>query len=98
MTVTCRTSARPPARSPGSGSGTFFNFDPNGGTNFLLPVTVNVADTNIDFQFDQPCATQQPTGSPGLTSQVNFYVLNAAGTIIASGTNNNVANQEPRSS
>ena len=79
----------------GVGTGTFMNFDPTG-TSLLLPVTVNVANTSIDFQFDQPWATQEPTGSPGPTSQVNFYVLSSTGTVIASGTNNNVATQEPQ--
>ena len=79
----------------GLGTGTFMNFNPSG-TSLLLPITVNVANTNIDFQFDQPWATQEPTGSPGPTSQVNFYVLDGAGNIIASGTNNNVATQEPQ--
>jgi len=80
----------------GVGTGTFMNFDPSGGTNLLLPITVNEANTNIDFQFDQPWATQEPTGSPGPTSQVDFYVLDGAGKVIASGTNNNVATQEPQ--
>ena len=79
----------------GLGTGTFMNFNPSG-TSLLLPITVNVANTNINFQFDQPWATQEPTGSPGPTSQLNFYVLDAAGTIIASGTNNNVATEEPQ--
>ena len=60
------------------------NFNPSG-TSLLLPITVNVANTSIDFQFDQPWATQEPTGSPGPTSQVNFYVLDATGNIVASG-------------
>ncbi len=80
----------------GVGTGTFMNFDPSGGTNLLLPITVNEANTSINFQFDQPWETQEPTGSPGPTSQVDFYVLNAAGTIIASGTNNNVATGVPQ--
>ena len=79
----------------GVGTGTFMNFNPSG-TSLLLPITVNVADTSINFQFDQPWETQEPTGSPGPTSQLNFYVLDSSGNIIASGTNNNVATQEPQ--
>ena len=71
------------------------NFNPSG-TSLLLPITVNVPDTNINFQFDQPWATQEPMGSPGPTSQLNFYVLDGNGNIIASGTNDNVATQEPQ--
>jgi len=80
----------------GAGTGTFMNFDPNGGTALTLPVTVNVPNTNIVFQFDQPFQTQEPAGSPGVvTSQLNFYVLSSTGTVIASGTTNNVATQQP---
>ena len=77
------------------GTGTFMNFNPSG-TSLLLPITVNEANTSINFQFDQPWKTQEPMGSPGPTSQVDFYVLNAAGTIIASGTNNSVATGVPQ--
>src|SRR5208282_5662067 len=73
----------------GVGTGTFMNFNPSG-TSLLLPITVNVPNTNIDFQFDQPWASQEPMGSPGPTSQLNFYVLDGSGNIIASGTDDNV--------
>ena len=63
-TATCRPSAESTAPSPAWAAGTFMNFDGNGGTSLLLPVTVNVANTIIDFQFDQPWATQEPAGSP----------------------------------
>src|SRR5271157_1579314 len=79
----------------GVGTGTFMNFNPSG-TSLLLPITVNVPNTNIDFQFDQPWASQEPMGSPGPTSQLNFYVLDGSGNIIASGTDDNVAMQEPQ--
>ena len=71
------------------GSGVYQNFDGTGATQTLqLPISVNVAGTSIVFQFDQPFNTQQPAGSPNVvTSQVNFYVLKADGTIEASGTN-----------
>ena len=35
-------------------------------------------------------------GSPGPSSQINFYVLNAAGTVIASGVNNITATSDPQ--
>src|SRR5271157_2394160 len=79
----------------GVGTGTFMNFNPSG-TSLLLPITVNVPNTNIDFQFDQPWASQEPMGSPGPTSRLNFYVLDGSGNIIASGTDDNVAMQEPQ--
>ena len=37
---------RQPAPSTGLGTGTFQNFDGNGGTSLLLPITVNVANTS----------------------------------------------------
>ena len=63
------------------GSGTYQNFDGSGRTQTLqLPITVNVANTTIVFQFDQPFNTQQPAGSPNVvTSQVNFYILDSDG-------------------
>jgi hypothetical protein len=85
---------------PGVGTGTFMNFNPGAGTNLLLPITTGIANANIIFQFDQPFATQQPAGSTAtVSSEVNFYVLSIAAdgtaTVVASGTNNNVATQEP---
>jgi hypothetical protein len=84
----------------GIGTGTFMNFNPSGGTNLELPITVSSLTgstlANLVFEFDQPFQTQEPAGAPGVvTSQVNIYILNSAGTIVASGTNNNVAIQEP---
>ncbi len=79
-------------------TGTFMNFNPSG-TSLLLPITVNVANTSIDFQFDQPWASQEPMGSPGPTSQVNFYVVDANGNLVTGvtgGTDNNVALHEPQ--
>lgn len=80
----------------GLGSGRFMNFDPTGGTNMLLPITTDGANAVISFQFDQPYKTQQPANSTAsVTSQVNFYVLDANGNIVAQGTDNNVATQSP---
>ncbi len=78
----------------GVGSGTFMNFNPNGGTTTLLPITISgTSQTNpasFDFQFDQPWYT-----SNGVTSQMNMYILNSSGTVVASGTNDNTATQQP---
>jgi large repetitive protein len=80
----------------GLGNGTFMNFDPNGGTNFLLPITTGIANASISFEYDQPYGAQEPAGSTAaVTSNVNFYVLNAAGTIVATGNTNNVATNAP---
>ncbi|HWE38007.1 MAG TPA: Ig-like domain-containing protein [Isosphaeraceae bacterium] len=81
----------------GLGSGTFMNFDPNGGTNPLLPVTVNTTTANGDFlemQFDQPFYS-----SNGVTSHVNMYLLDSTGKIVSPvGTDanqDNIASQLP---
>jgi hypothetical protein len=91
---------------PRIGSGTFMNFNPNGGTNLLLQITVHgpgvTADNpgaEISFQYDQPFATQQPMGSTGMvTSNLNIYVLDATTGAVVVGPDqneNNVAHQEP---
>ena len=81
----------------GIGTGTFMNFNPNGGTTLQLPITTNGANAQIIFEYDQPFQTQEPAGSPGVvTSNVDIYILNAAtGAVVATGNNNNVAMHEP---
>jgi large repetitive protein len=80
----------------GVGTGTFQNFSPSGAANMLLPITTGINNANLIFEFDQPFQTQEPAGSTGVvTSQVNIYIINSSGTVVASGTNNNVAMQEP---
>ncbi len=80
------------------GSGTFMNFNPNGGTNVELPITTDGSNAVIDFQYDQPFETQEPAGSPGtVTSNVDIYILDSAGNVVvgANLNNNNVATQQP---
>lgn len=78
------------------GSGRFMNFAPSGAPVTQLPITVSTANTVLTMQFDQPFFTQQPTGSTNdVTSEVDFYVLDASGNIVASGTQNNMAVHEP---
>ncbi len=82
----------------GIGSGTFFNFDPTGGTLLGLPVTVNNTGPSVPltFQFDQPFTTQQPAGSTAtVTSSLSFYAINTATGAVISSTNNNVNTQIP---
>ena len=80
----------------GLGSGTFFNFNPNGGTAFTLPITVTAAGAEISFQFNQPFNTQQVSKTNMVTSQLNFYLLDpTTGAIVASGTTDNTQTQEP---
>jgi hypothetical protein len=81
---------------PGVGSGTFMNFNPDGGTNLLLPVTTSVDSDAITFEYDQPYGAQEPAGfTAHVTSNMDFYVLDSSGDVIASGTCNNVAMNEP---
>ncbi len=82
----------------GIGTGTFFNFDPTGGTLLGLPVTVTNTGPSVPltFQFDQPFTTQQPAGSTTtVTSSLSFYAINTATNAVISGVANNVATQTP---
>ena len=80
----------------GIGTGTFENFNPNGGTLLELPITTTNANIPLVMQFDQPYNFQEPTGDPNVdTSTVNFYLLNSSGTVVASSTNNDVAFDAP---
>jgi hypothetical protein len=80
----------------GIGSGTFENFNPNGGTMLELPITTTQANIPLVMQFDQPYNFQEPAGDPNVdTSSVYFYLLNSSGTVVASSTNNDVAFDAP---
>ena len=89
------------ATSVGSlGSGTYQNFNPGSGAAVTqLPITVtgtaNGGAAEIVFQFDQPFGTEEPVGGPGPTSEVDFYVLDSGGNVVATGNNNNVAINAP---
>jgi large repetitive protein len=78
-------------------SGTFMNFNPNGGTpNPLLPITTGINNAFITFEYDQPYGAQEPAGATAhVTSNVDFYVFNSSGAVVASGTCNNVAMNAP---
>ena len=82
------------------GAGTYMNFSPSGAAVTGLPITVAGASAGnpaeLIFQFDQPFATQQLAGSTAaVTSEVDFYVLDGGGNVVATGNNNNVATREP---
>ncbi len=82
----------------GIGSGTFFNFNPTGGTLLGLPVTVNNLGPSVPltFQFDQPFTTQQPAGSTTtVTSSLSIFAINTATGAVIAGNANNVATQTP---
>ena len=70
---------------------------PGGGpANPLLPITTSISNELITFEYDQPYGTQEPAGAAArVTSNVDFYVFNSSGAVIASGTNNNVAMNAP---
>ena len=79
------------------GTFTYMNFNPNGGTpNPLLPITTGINNARITFEYDQPYGAQEPAGATAhVTSNVNFYVLNSSGAVVASGTSNNIATNMP---
>ena len=74
----------------GVGAGRFMNFDPSGATQSpLLGVNVYSAGTGVIFQWDQSFYAQTRG------SDIQIYVLNAAGAIVTQGTNNPNAVGEP---
>ncbi|MHB1559808.1 MAG: S8 family serine peptidase, partial [Isosphaeraceae bacterium] len=82
----------------GIGTGTFMNFNPNGGTSVEMPITTDGSNAEISFQYDQPYQFQEPAGSPGVVqSNVNIYILDSSGNVVvgASANQNNVATQQP---
>ncbi len=74
----------------GIGTGTFMNFAPAGSAvTTQMPLTVN-SPGQLVFQYDQPFYTTN-----GVSSDLDVYVLDANGNIVASGTSNNIASQTP---
>ncbi|MDB5349012.1 MAG: hypothetical protein JWN86_259 [Planctomycetota bacterium] len=73
----------------GIGAGRFMNFDPSGGQTLLLPIVVNTPGLTV-MQFDQPFGVPN-----GVTSDVDIYILDANGTVVASGVSNNIATNQP---
>lgn len=74
-------------------TGRYMNFNPNGGTAVLLPVTTSSSisgNSAIAFQFDQPWYTTN-----GVTSDVDIFLLDSTGAVVSSGNSNNIATQSP---
>lgn len=70
-------------------TGTFMDFDPGAGVVTTLPITVNTPGLFI-LQWDQPFYT-----SNGVLSDVDIFVLDANGGVVAQGVSNNLATQTP---
>ena len=85
----------------GIGTGTFMNFNPNGGDQPRAADHHRRCQTpNIIFDYDQPFATQQPAGidrrpSPRTSISTSSTPPPATVVVGAAGNNNNVAMQEP---
>jgi hypothetical protein len=77
------------ATVPGIGTGDFMNFAPTGTPVTELPITVNTQGT-IDFQFSEPWYT-----ATGVTSNVQIFILDSNNNVVASGTSNTIATQQP---
>ncbi|MBX6314631.1 MAG: S8 family serine peptidase, partial [Isosphaeraceae bacterium] len=73
------------------GAGRFMNFNPNptGPAVTQLPITVNSPGMLL-FQYDNPFYTTN-----GVTSDLDVFVLDANGNIVAAGVTNNIASQSP---
>jgi hypothetical protein len=76
----------------GIGTGSFFDFDPTAGTNDRMTFTLQANQGMIlGMQWDQPFYT-----SSGVTTDLDIYLINHnTGTIVASSTADNIANQTP---
>ena len=78
------------------GTGRFMNFAPSGSPVTQLSVTTAVPNETVQFQYDQPFFTQQPTGSTNdVTSDLDFYVLDSNGNVVTSSTSNNLTTHQP---
>ena len=59
-------------------------------------MTTAVPNETVQFQYDQPFFTQQPTGSTNdVTSDLDFYVLDSNGNVVTSSTSNNLTTHQP---
>ncbi len=72
------------------GSGRFMDFDPGAGTLTQLPITVTQGGTTV-FWWDNPFFTNN-----GVTSDLDIFVLDAGGNVVAQGIDNNLATQVPQ--
>ncbi len=73
------------------GAGRYMNFDPTGATT-TTEIGINVYETgDLAMQFDQPYYST--TG--GVTSNIEFDVLDANGNLVSQANTNTIANQQP---
>ena len=73
-TATSRPSAPANATVAGIGTGTFMNFNPNGGTNVELPITTDGNNAIVTFEYDQPYETQEPAGSTATVTSERLHL------------------------
>jgi hypothetical protein len=80
------------ANVAGVGAGRFMNFNPNpSGTPVTnLPITITQAGQAFVFQWDNPFYTTN-----GVTSDLDIFILDQNNNVVASGTTNNIATQQP---
>ena len=77
----------------GIGSGRFQNFDGTGQTvATTLGVNLYQAGSAFIFQYDQPFDLP---GGGGVSSDLDFYLLDASGNVVGSSLSNNVATNQP---
>jgi hypothetical protein len=70
----------------GGNTGTFMDFNPGAGVDIDFPLFVNTPGLFV-FQYDQPFF--------GVTSDIDVFIVDGAGTIVAQGNSNNLATQRP---
>jgi large repetitive protein len=73
------------------GQDRYMNFDPGGGTTTLLPFTTGpFVNGGMAFEYDQPYYT-----TSGVTSDLDIYILDSTGKVVAYSNSNNIASQTP---
>ncbi|WP_152050601.1 S8 family serine peptidase [Tautonia marina] len=74
----------------GVGAGRFLDFDPGPGVSTTLQVTTNQANSRVVMWWDDPWFTG------AADTNLDFFLLDANGTVVASGVNNNIGSATPQ--
>ncbi|WP_169980340.1 S8 family serine peptidase [Tautonia rosea] len=74
----------------GVGAGRFLDFDPGPGVSTTLQVTTTQANSRVVMWWDDPWFTG------AADTNLDFFIINANGTVVASGVNNNIGSAAPQ--
>jgi hypothetical protein len=74
-----------------SSPGQYLNFNPNGTSTDQMTFSLSSGQAiELAMQYDQPYYTKN-----GVTTNVDIYLLDSSGAVVASSTTNNITNQTP---